>query len=247
MNPTQPLAGRVALVTGAAGAIGAATAALLAERGATVVCVVRRTVDGVPDFIAQVIQADVTRENEVQNAVTATLRQHGRIDIFVNNAGVEGPQAALSDYAAADFMRVMEVNVLGVFLGLKHVLPAMIDQGSGSIINMASIASVIGAPRMGGYIASKHAVLGLTRTAALEAAPFGVRVNAVLPGFIESRMLSDIAGRLGGDAAGLSARVPAGRLGQPDEVARAVAFLAGDDSRYMNGAELVLDGGLTVG
>jgi NAD(P)-dependent dehydrogenase (short-subunit alcohol dehydrogenase family) len=100
---------------------------------------------------------------------------------------------------------------------------------------------------MGGYIASKHAVLGLTRTAALEAAPFGVRVNALLPGFIESRMLTDIAGRLGGDAEGLTARVPAGRLGQPEEVARAVAFLAGDDSRYMTGADLVLDGGLTVG
>ena len=243
----KSLEGRVALVTGAAGVIGAATAALLAERGATVVCVIRRSVADIPDFVAQVLQADVTQENEVQGVVAATLRQHGRIDIFVNNAGVEGPQVALADYAAADFMRVMQVNVLGVFLGLKHVMPVMIDQGSGSIINMASIAGVIGAPRMGGYIASKHAVLGLTRTAALEAAPFGVRVNALLPGFIESRMLSDIAVRLGGDPEGLASRVPAGRLGQPEEVAQAVAFLAGDDSRYMNGADLVLDGGLTVG
>jgi NAD(P)-dependent dehydrogenase (short-subunit alcohol dehydrogenase family) len=246
-DPTKPLAGRVALVTGAAGAIGAACAALLAERGAIVACVIRRSADGVPDSAAQVLKADVTREYEVKDVVAAMRRDYGRIDIFVNNAGVEGPQATLADYSAADFMRVMEVNVLGVFLGLKHVLPVMVGQGSGSIINMASIASVIGAPRMGGYIASKHAVLGLTRTAALEAAPASVRVNAVLPGFIESRMLSSIASRLGGDQAGLATRVPAGRLGQPEEVAKAVAFLAGDDSRYMNGAELVVDGGLTVG
>lgn len=235
------------MVTGAAGALGSATAALLAERGAAVVCVVRQSVDDVPDSAAMVLKADMTREGQVRGLVADILAQHGRIDVFVNNAGVEGPQAALADCDAADFMRVMEVNVLGVFLGLKHVLPAMMAQGSGSIVNMASIASRIGAPRMGAYIASKHAVLGLTRTAALEAAPAGVRVNALLPGFIESRMLSDIAGRLGGDAQGLISRVPAGRLGQPEEAAQAVAFLASDESRYMNGAELVLDGGLTVG
>jgi NAD(P)-dependent dehydrogenase (short-subunit alcohol dehydrogenase family) len=179
--------------------------------------------------------------------VAETRRAAGRIDIFFNNAGIEGPQKPIADYPAADFMRVMEVNVLGVFLGLQHVMPVMTAQGSGAIINTASIAGTIGARNLSGYIASKHAVVGLTRAAALEAAPFGVRVNAVHPGFIESRMLSDIATRLGGDAEGLIGRVPAGRLGQPDEVARAVAFLASDESRYMNGAALVLDGGVTVG
>jgi NAD(P)-dependent dehydrogenase (short-subunit alcohol dehydrogenase family) len=253
-SPALPLAGRVALITGAAGVIGRACADLLAARGARVVCIVHRQADvaalsaALPKTAEPlVLAADVSREDEVRAFVAETVRQAGRIDIFFNNAGIEGPQAPIAEYAAADFMRVMEVNVLGVFLGLQSVMPLMTAQGCGSIINTSSIAGLIGARNMAGYIASKHAVLGLTRVAALEAAPFGVRVNAVHPGFIESRMLNDIAARLGGDSAGLVARVPAGRLGQPDEVARAVAFLASDESRYMNGASLVLDGGLTVG
>jgi NAD(P)-dependent dehydrogenase (short-subunit alcohol dehydrogenase family) len=248
LNPLKPLEDRVALVTGAAGAIGRATAALLAERGAKLACVVRREPDAsaLPAG-ALILKADVTREDEVRQAVAETVSRLGRIDVFVNNAGIEGPQALLADYDAADFMRVLEVNVLGVFLGLKHVMPVMTAQGSGSIVNLSSIAGVIGATRMGGYIASKHAVLGLTKVAALEGAPNGVRVNAVLPGFIESRMLSDIASNLGADTGGLSEQVPAGRLGQPEEVAQAIAFLASDEARYMNGSNLMLDGGLTLG
>jgi len=247
----RPLEGRVAIVTGAAGYIGRATAALFAERGARVVCVVRKTADigvleaAIPD--ALVLQADVSKEEEVAGYVGETMGLLGRIDIFFNNAGIEGPQALIADYPAADFMRVMEVNVLGVFLGLKYVMPVMTGQGAGVIVNMGSIASSIGGARMSGYIASKHAVLGLTRSAALEAAPHGVRVNMIAPGFIDSRMLSDIATRLGGDAEGLVALVPDGRLGKPEEIARAVAFLASDESRYMNGTSLLLDGGLTVG
>jgi meso-butanediol dehydrogenase / (S,S)-butanediol dehydrogenase / diacetyl reductase len=196
---------------------------------------------------ALVLQADVTKEGDVERYVGETLGLAGRIDIFFNNAGVEGPQALIADYPTADFMRVMEVNVLGVFLGLKHVMPVMTGQGSGVIVNMGSIASSIGGARLSGYIASKHAVLGLTRSAALEAAPHGVRVNMIAPGFIDSRMLSDIATRLGADMEGLAAHVPDGRLGKPEEVARAVAFLASDESLYMNGATLLLDGGRTVG
>ena len=235
------------MFSGAAGAIGGATAALLAARGATLACVVRR--DPEPSALpagALILKADVTREDEVRQAVGETVRRLGRIDVFVNNAGIEGPQATLADYDAADFMRVIETNVLGVFLGLKHVMPVMTAQGSGAIVNLSSIAGVIGAPRMGGYIASKHAVQGLTKVAALEGAPHGVRVNAIQPGFIESRMLSDIATGLGGEAAGLSERVPAGRLGRPEEVAQAIAFLASDEARYMSGSSLLLDGGLTL-
>jgi len=254
MESAGPLTGKVALITGAGGAIGRATAALLAARGARVAAVHRPGADltelraalpagAEPLFLA----ADVASEADVRAYVAATVQAFGRIDIFFNNAGIEGPQAAIADYPVADFRHVLEVNVTGVFLGLQAVLPVMVAQGSGSIINTGSIASIIGSRQMSGYIASKHAVLGLTRAAALEAAPAGVRVNAIHPGFIESRMLSDIARNLGGDADSLVGRVPAGRLGAPNEVARAVAFLGSDESRYMNGAELVLDGGLTVG
>ena len=251
-SSARPLQDRVALITGAGGVIGRATAELFVERGARVVCVVRRESDiakleaALPDD-ALVLQADVTKEEDVERYVGETRGLAGSIDIFFNNAGIEGPQAPIADYPTTDFMRVMEVNVLGVFLGLKHVLPVMTAQGSGVIVNMGSIASSIGGARMSGYIASKHAVLGLTRSAALEAAPHGVRVNMVAPGFIESRMLSDIATRLGGDTEGLTKLVPDGRLGQPQEVARAVAFLASDESRYMNGTSLLIDGGRTVG
>ena len=122
----------------------------------------------------------------------------GRIDVFFNNAGIEGPQAPIESYPADQFRKVMEVNVVGVFLGLQNVMPVMIAQGGGAIVNTSSIAGLIGAHSMAGYIASKHAVLGLTRVAALEGAPAGVRVNSVHPGFIDSRMLTDIAARLGG-------------------------------------------------
>jgi NAD(P)-dependent dehydrogenase (short-subunit alcohol dehydrogenase family) len=254
LSQSGSLAGRVALITGAGGVIGRACATLLASRGARVVCVVRREADiaaltaALPQAARPlVLAADVTREEDVRAYVAKTLRQRERIDIFVNNAGVEGPQALIPDYPLEDFRRVLEVNVVGVFLGLQTVMPVMIAQGGGSIINVGSIASKIGAPRMSGYIASKHAVLGLTRSASLEGAPHSVRVNAIHPGFIDSRMLSDIATRLGGDSAGLIDRVPAGRLGTADDVARAIAFLASDESLYMAGAALVVDGGLTVG
>jgi NAD(P)-dependent dehydrogenase (short-subunit alcohol dehydrogenase family) len=247
----RPLDGRVALITGAGGVIGRATAELFAGRGAQVVCVVRRETDveKLRDAIpgALVLQADVSKEDEVEAYVGETLGLLGRIDIFFNNAGIEGPQAMIADYPTAEFMRVMEVNVLGVFLGLKHVMPVMTAQGSGVIVNMGSIASSIGGARMSGYIASKHAVLGLTRSAALEAAPHGVRVNMIAPGYVDSRMLSDIATRLGAPYDALAAHVPDGRLGKPEEVARAVAFLASDESRYMNGASLLIDGARTVG
>jgi len=249
------LDGKVALITGAGGFIGRATAALLAERGARIVAIEHPAADlsaleaVLPSTCEPLmIRADVTREEDVRRYVDLAVSAMGRIDIFFNNAGIEGPQAPIVDYPLADFRRILDVNVVGVFLGLQAVMPVMIAQGSGSIVNASSIAGMIGATSMAGYIASKHAVLGLTRVAALEGAPAGVRVNSVHPGFIESRMLSDIVGRLGGgEAAALAQGVPAGRLGTPLEVAKAVAFLASDESSYMNGHALVVDGGLTVG
>ena len=252
MAEPRTLEGRVALITGAAGHIGRATAALLAARGARVVGVDRPGADfsGVEALLGDgghvTVEADVTVEDDVVRAVAEAEALAGRIDIFFNNAGIEGPQATIPDYPVADFRRILDVNVTGVFLGLQAVMPRMIAAGGGSIVNTSSIAGLVGSATMAGYVASKHAVLGLTRVAALEGAAHGVRVNSVHPGFIESRMLSDIIGNMGGEVPAFAAMVPAQRLGTPEEVARAVAFLAGDDSRYMNGAALVVDGGLTV-
>ena len=251
----QPLAGKVAIVTGAAGAIGRATARKLADRGARIVGVDHPSADaGALEELFKhrdgfaFLPADVSVESDVRSYVADTLALTSRIDIFFNNAGIEGPLAPIQDYSTDDFVKVFNVNVLGVFLGMKYVLPVMQAQKSGSIINTSSIAGLVGIANMSGYIMSKHAVLGLTRTASLEGAPFGVRVNSVHPGFIDSRMLTDIMQKSGArDAETLVPTVPLGRLGSVDDVANAVAFLSSDDSSYMTGHSLVVDGGRTVG
>jgi len=250
MADAGQFAGRIAVITGAAGMIGGATARLLAARGATIVAVDHPSADfaalaaDIPGVLC--LKADVTDEVAVHAYVADALAAHGRIDAFFNNAGIEGPQAAIPDYPVAQFRRILDVNVTGVFLGLQAVMPVMQRQGGGAIVNTSSIAGLVGAPNMAGYITSKHAVLGLTKVAALEGAPHGVRVNSVHPGFIDSRMLSDIATRLGGSAADMAGAVPAGRLGTLDEIARAVAFLLSDEASYMNGTALVADGGVVI-
>lgn len=248
------LAGKTALITGIAGNIGQATARLFAARGARIIGVDHPAADATavasslgeyPDFA--LLSADVSNEAEVKAYVDEARRLAGRIDIFFNNAGIEGAQASIPNYPTDEFRRIFEVNVLGVFLGLKYVLPVMQQQGCGSIINTSSIAGLVGAANMSGYIMSKHAVLGLSRTAALEAAAYGVRVNSVHPGFVDSRMLTDIVHRLGApDTGAFAETVPLKRLASVDEVARAVAFLASDESSYMIGHAMVVDGGLTV-
>ena len=253
-DPSRPLAGKTALITGVAGNIGAATASLLAARGARIIGVDHPQADasaldggvaGTPGFA--LLRADVSQEAEVKAYVEEAMRLAGRIDIFFNNAGIEGAQASIPDYPPEEFQRIFGVNVFGVFLGLKYVLPVMQQQGGGSIINTSSIAGLVGAANMSGYIMSKHAVLGLSRTAALEAAEYGVRVNSVHPGFVESRMLTDIVHRLGApDTSPFADTVPLKRLATVDDIARAVAFLASDESSYMTGHAMVVDGGLTV-
>ncbi|WP_201290915.1 SDR family NAD(P)-dependent oxidoreductase [Croceibacterium salegens] len=241
-------------MTGAAGAIGSATARKLAERGARVIGVDHPSADGGPVETARwprrihPAARRRDRRSRVCGYVEKSLALGSRIDIFFNNAGIEGTQASIQDYPTDEFVRVFNVNVLGVFLGMKYVLPLMQAQKSGSIINTSSIAGLIGAANMSSYIISKHAVLGLTRTASLEAAPFGVRVNSVHPGFIESRMLTDIVHNLGVPGAeALVPAVPLGRLGTIDDIAIAVAFLASDESSYVTGHSLLVDRGKTVG
>jgi NAD(P)-dependent dehydrogenase (short-subunit alcohol dehydrogenase family) len=253
------LDGRVAVVTGAAGVIGSATVRLLAERGARIVAVDRKQAD-LESAIKQLpasaqalaVTADVTDEDEVKDYVRKAVDKFGTIDAFYNNAGVEGAVKSITDYPLEAFRRVLDVNVIGVFLGMKHVLPVMLKQNSGSIINTASIAGLLGSPHIAVYSASKHAVIGLTKSAAWECTGTGVRVNCVCPGLIDSRMLSAIfQGRSGGSNAApliekMVERIPARRLGLASEVASIVAFLASDEASYVSGSAYTVDGGRTA-
>jgi NAD(P)-dependent dehydrogenase (short-subunit alcohol dehydrogenase family) len=253
------LDGKVAVVTGAAGVIGSATMRLLAERGARIVAVDRKqqelqTAIGDLPATAQAlaVTADVTDESEVAEYVRAAIDRFGTIDAFYNNAGIEGDIAPIIHYSLETFRRVLDVNVVGVFLGLKHVLPVMLKQNHGSIVNTASIAGLIGSSDIAVYTASKHAVIGLTKTAALECATTAVRVNCVCPGLIDSRMLSAIIeGRNPTNAPvphdRIVERIPARRLGHASEVASIVAFLASDEASYVSGAAYTVDGGRTAG
>jgi NAD(P)-dependent dehydrogenase (short-subunit alcohol dehydrogenase family) len=252
------LDGKVAVVTGAAGVIGSATARLLAERGARIVAIDRKgeeleaVVKELPASAeALALSADVTDEDEVADYVRAAVERFGAIDVFYNNAGVEGEIKPITRYALDAFRRVLDVNVVGVFLGMKHVLPVMLKQNRGSIINTASIAGLIGSPHIAVYSASKHAVIGLTKSAAWECTGTGVRVNCVCPGLIDSRMLSAILdGRSAGNAPmpheKIVERIPARRLGQASEVASIVAFLASDEASYVSGSAYTVDGGRTA-
>jgi NAD(P)-dependent dehydrogenase (short-subunit alcohol dehydrogenase family) len=252
------LDGKVAVVTGAAGHIGTATMRLLAERGARIVAVDRKADElqaAIKDLPvaaeALAITADVTQEDEVADYVRATVDKFGTIDAFYNNAGIEGDIKPIPEYSLESFRRVLDVNVVGVFLGMKHVLPVMLKQNKGSIINTASIAGLMGSPMIAVYSASKHAVIGLTKSAAWECTGTGVRVNCVCPGLIDSRMLSTIMqGRNPGNAPPpnerIVDRIPARRLGQASEVASIVAFLASDEASYVSGSAYTVDGGRTA-
>jgi NAD(P)-dependent dehydrogenase (short-subunit alcohol dehydrogenase family) len=258
MSDRIRLDGRVAVVTGAAGVIGTATMRLLAERGARIVAVDRREQD-LKTAIAELpasaqalaVTADVSDEDEVAGYVRAAVEKFGTIDAFYNNAGIEGDVKPITEYSLQSFRRVLDVNVVGVFLGMKHVLPVMLRHSKGSIINTASIAGLMGSPHIAVYSASKHAVIGLTKSAAWECTGTGVRINCVCPGLIDSRMLSTIMlARNGGNAPPphekLVERIPARRLGQASEVASIVAFLASDEASYVSGSAYTVDGGRTA-
>ena len=251
--------GKVVVVTGAAGGIGEAAARAFAKAGAKLVLVDRDASAGAE--IAGAIQrqgrearfvaADVTRSAEVQAYVKAALDAHGRIDCFFNNAGIEGEVAETAEYDEAVFDVVLAVNVKGVFLGLRHVLPVMLRQKAGAVVNTASVAGLVGTPGMPAYVASKHAVIGLTKAAAGEVARRGVRVNAVCPGPVETRMMRSLESQL--DASHPDAvreryqsGIPSGRYTTPEEVAAVVLFLCSDLAGNVNGAQWVVDGARTA-
>lgn len=250
---------KIVLITGAGNGIGRAAAIAFAERGATVV-VVDRDAEGAEATAgilrqkggeALAVVADVSRSEEVEGYVRSTLDAYGRIDVFFNNAGIEGHIAPTSEYDEETFDRVLAVNVKGVFLGLRHVLPVMIAQGAGAVVNTASIAGLLGTPSMPAYVTSKHAVVGLTKCAAGEVGRSGVRVNAVCPGPVDTRMIRDLQQQMNPDDPDAARRsyessMPLGRFATPEEVANVVLFLASDLASSVTGAQYTVDGGRTA-
>jgi NAD(P)-dependent dehydrogenase (short-subunit alcohol dehydrogenase family) len=240
----------VVLITGALTGIGRATALAFAHEGARVVVSGRRDEAGqalatelrAVGVEAEFVRADVRHDDEVANLVDQTVRRFGRLDVAVNNAGTEGQPGPVTEQSAESYAATFDTNVLGTLLSMKHELRVMQAQGHGSIVNLSSVVGQIGVPGASVYTASKHAVEGLTKSAALEAAGSGVRVNAVAPGPIETGMLDRFTGSADRKA-GLIAGVPLKRAGTPDEIAQAVVFLASDKASFVTGEILGVNGG----
>jgi NAD(P)-dependent dehydrogenase (short-subunit alcohol dehydrogenase family) len=251
--------GKAALITGAGNGIGRAAALAFARAGARVTvvdrdaaggeatCGIIRQAGGESRFVA----ADVTRSADVANYVKAALDAFGRIDCFFNNAGIEGAWKPTAEYEEEMFDRVIAVNLKGVFLGLRHVLPVMLAQQAGAVVNTASVAGLVATPGMPAYVASKHAVIGLTKTAAGEVARMGVRVNAVCPGPVDTRMIHSLERQISPDDPATVGRryqaaIPLGRYVTADEIANTVLFLCSDLAAAITGAQYVVDGGRTA-
>jgi NAD(P)-dependent dehydrogenase (short-subunit alcohol dehydrogenase family) len=245
--------GSVILITGALTGIGRATALALAKEGATVVVSGRREAEGKAlenelrglGVDAAFIPADVRHEDDIRNMVEQTVGRFGRLDVAVNNAGTEGQPGPLTEQTPGSYAGMFDTNVLGTFLSLKHELRVMQPQGSGCIINISSTMGERGAANLALYTASKHAVEGLTKSAALEAAAFGVRVNAVAPGPTETAMLDRLTGTPDKKAA-FYAAVPLKRGGKPEEIADAIVFLASDKASFVTGQIVRINGGKTA-
>jgi NAD(P)-dependent dehydrogenase (short-subunit alcohol dehydrogenase family) len=243
----------VVLITGALTGIGRATALAFAREGARMVVSGRRHEAGQAlaaelrnlGAEAEFVRVDVRHDDEVRNLINQTVARFGRLDVAVNNAGTEGKPGPVTEQSEESYAATFDTNVLGTLLSMKHELRVMQPQGSGSIINLSSTMGQRGAPGASMYTASKHAVEGLTKAAALEGAEFGVRVNAVAPGPVETEMLNRFTG--GADRkAGLIAGVPLKRAGKPEEIARAIVYLASDNASFVTGQILGVNGGKTA-
>jgi NAD(P)-dependent dehydrogenase (short-subunit alcohol dehydrogenase family) len=247
---------KIAVITGGAGSIGKTTASLFLDEGAKVVLVDLKE-DALQKAAGELgggknivtCAADVTKSEDVKNYVARAAEAFGRIDVFFNNAGIEGVVKPIVEYPDEKFDQVIAVNVRGVWLGCKYALPAMND--GGSIILTSSVAGLNGSPNVSAYITSKHAVVGIMRALAVEAAPRGIRVNSIHPSPVDNRMMRSLEeGFAPGHAAAakkeLEKTIPLGRYAEPDEIGRLVLFLASDESRFITGTTQVVDGGLSV-
>lgn len=246
--------GKVALVTGAAYGLGRATATMLAARGAAVAVVDidgdrgRETVKLIEESggTALLVEADVRRERDVARAVRETVDRFGGLDIGVNNAGITQLAAPVTELDEATYEDLFATNVKGVWLGMKYQIPELVERGGGAVVNVSSGFGITGAPGMAFYVASKHAIIGLTRSAALEFVGQGVRVNCVLPGGIRTGMLEEFA-RINPDLTRQTAAAhPIGRNSEPEEIAEAIAFLASGRASFAVGSAFAVDGGYTV-
>ena len=248
------LENKVALVTGATSGIGKAAALALGIAGAKVVFSGRRDQEGeataalIRDAGAEClfVRSDVSSEEDVKALIQKTIEAYGRLDCAFNNAGIDPPSKPLHEQSIEDFDKLMAINVRGLFLCMKYEIQQMLSQGSGVIVNNSSIGGLIGFPGVSPYIASKHAVIGLTRSAALDYAKQGIRINAVNPGFIATEMIDRLVDQIGGTANDLASTVPMGRMGQAEEIAQAIVFLCSDAASYITGQPLIVDGGLTT-
>ena len=246
-------AGRGILVTGAGSGIGRAAAQLFADEGGRVVVVdqdeneAQATVTSIRQAggEALAIGADVSREADCRGMVERALAAYGRLHVAFNNAGIGASGFAVADEEEVTWSRLVDVNLKGIFLGMKYEIPAMVGAGGGAIVNTASVAGLVGERGIGAYSASKHGVVGLTRTAALDYIGQGVRINAVCPGATRTRILASWFQDPKVESFILS-RHPIGRIAEPEEIARAVLFLASDDASFIVGQALAVDGGLTA-
>jgi 3alpha(or 20beta)-hydroxysteroid dehydrogenase len=244
------LDGKVAVITGSAGGIGAAAARRLAQEGALLTLTdadeqgAERLADELGEC-ASALRHDVTSEEDWRAVLAHTLGAHGAIDVLLNNAGVF-LAAPLTDTSVEEFRRVIDVNVTGVFLGMRTIAPAMIERRAGSVINVSSVAGLIGSPFLSAYAASKWAVRGISKVAAKELAQFGVRVNSLHPGQIDTDMNARQREKTPELIDKLIKGIPLRRIGTPEEVAHAIVYLASDESVYVTGSELVIDGGVTA-
>ena len=241
----------VVLITGALTGIGRATALAFAKQGARIVIAGRRDQAGqeLVDELrfsgteAEYWRTDVRHEEDIRNLVDKTVARFGRLDIAVNNAATEGPGGLVTEQTAESYAATFDTNVLGVLLSMKHELRVMLHQGAGSVVNVSSALGSVGAPGASVYVASKHAVEGMTKSAALEVAGTGVRVNVVAPGTTDTGMLTRFTNSDENKAA-LVATVPVKRLATPEEIAHVIVFVASANASYMTGASIPVDGGM---
>ncbi|MFG3151462.1 glucose 1-dehydrogenase [Streptomyces sp. NPDC048219] len=248
-------ANKVAFVTGAGSGIGRATATAFAAEGADVVVADidsagnKETARLAAEHGGRVlaVACDVTSSSDIRAAVEQTVREFGRLDIAFNNAGIEQPPAPLVEISEDEWSRLLDVDLRSAFLCMKYEIPAMLDNGGGSIVNTSSGAGVIGIRGQAAYVAAKHGLIGLTKSAALDYAAQGVRVNAICPGIIETPMMNRFSGGTPEGRARVIGQEPVGRMGSPEEIASAVLWLSSDLGAFATGHAMVIDGGQTVG